>query len=299
MNPGSLWAITCYFNPVDYKSRLENYRVFRKHLAVPLVTVELSLEPTFQLGSGDADILVPLHGRSLMWQKERLLNIAVQHVPQNCDCIAWLDCDVVFEDDDWAGRARAALDQYPLLRLFNKRYDLSREESIDRPSASDEAQEAFEGAARLQEVRSPGLAWAGRRDLIARHGLYDACVVGSGDRAILYAALGQFDECARRLRMTGRRLQHYRSWAEPFFVAVQGRVGYLHGRLFHLWHGERMAREYKQRQRLLEDADFDPDRDIAIDASGCWCWSSEKGSLHESVRRYLLSRQEDGRLSAV
>ncbi|PYM13179.1 MAG: hypothetical protein DMD81_21875 [Candidatus Rokuibacteriota bacterium] len=124
--------------------------------------------------------------------------------------------------------------------------------------------------------------------------MYDACVVGSGDRAILYAALGQFDEAARRLRMTGRRLQHYRSWAEPFFGAVQGRVGYLHGRLFHLWHGERKDRDYKQRQRLLEDADFDPDRDIAIDASGCWRWSSDKGSLHEFVRRYFLSRQEDG-----
>lgn len=37
-----LWAITAYFNPPQYKSRLINYRTFRKYLRGPLVAVELS-----------------------------------------------------------------------------------------------------------------------------------------------------------------------------------------------------------------------------------------------------------------
>src|SRR5262245_19902909 len=68
----NLWAITCYFNPIGYQRRLENYHTFRQNLAVPLVTVELAFNGAFQLHSGDADILVQLRGGDVLWQKERL-----------------------------------------------------------------------------------------------------------------------------------------------------------------------------------------------------------------------------------
>src|SRR5688500_17208469 len=105
----ALWAITCYFNPVGYRRRLENYRTFRQRLKVPLVTVELSLDERFQLASGDADILVQLQNPSILWQKERLLNVALESLPDGCDKVAWLDCDIVFESYDWAERASRAL----------------------------------------------------------------------------------------------------------------------------------------------------------------------------------------------
>ena len=121
----NLWAITCYFNPSAYKRRLENYHTFRQYLAVPLVTVELSFDGNFQLQHDDADILVQLHGGAVLWQKERLLNIALKSVPDACDKIAWLDCDVVFESGDWAERTIRALDQFALLHLFEERHELS------------------------------------------------------------------------------------------------------------------------------------------------------------------------------
>src|SRR5512143_3579916 len=100
MRSEALWAITSYFNPAGYARRLANYRRFRERLAVPLVTVELSFNGRFELGRRDADVLVQLHGTSVMWQKERLLNIAVKKVPRACNKIAWLDCDIVFETDE-------------------------------------------------------------------------------------------------------------------------------------------------------------------------------------------------------
>src|SRR5262245_55052458 len=106
---GKLWAITCYFNPIGYQRRLLNYRTFRRRLGVPLVTVELSFDGVFQLGQGDADVLVQLIGRDVLWQKERLLNLAVQATPDEGKQIAWLDCDVVFANADWAERVSRAL----------------------------------------------------------------------------------------------------------------------------------------------------------------------------------------------
>jgi hypothetical protein len=287
----SLWAITCYFNPVEYKSRLDNYRRFRQRLAVPLLTVELSFDANFQLRPDEADILVQLRGRDVMWQKERLLNVALKLVPGGCNHIAWLDCDVVFERSDWPDRAVRALDRFALLRLFHMRHDLSPHEPPDQLRSHDI--DGSTGAAPLLGRSSPGLAWASRRDILERHGLYDACILGSGDRAILCAALGQFDYIAQGLRMNTRRFEHYLAWAKPFFDAVHDRVGYLDGRIFHLWHGNRTDREYRDRQSLLEKFDFDPYTDIAVDENGCWRWNSEKRELHESVRRYFQSRKED------
>src|SRR5262245_59404245 len=106
----TLWAITTYFNPAGSKRRMQNYQLFRRRLAVPLVTVELSFDGTFQLCPDDADILVQLQGGDVMWQKERLLNIALKWLPDRCEKVAWLDCDVVFESDDWVKEAERALD---------------------------------------------------------------------------------------------------------------------------------------------------------------------------------------------
>jgi hypothetical protein len=44
---GGLWAITSYFNPMGYRRRLANDRVFRENLNVPLVTIELAYGPEF------------------------------------------------------------------------------------------------------------------------------------------------------------------------------------------------------------------------------------------------------------
>jgi hypothetical protein len=306
-----LWAITSYFNPVGYRQRLENYRLFRQCLQTPLVTVELTFNGTFQLQREDADILVQIHGADVMWQKERLLNLALAALPTTCDRIAWIDCDVIFQDEDWPQRACRALDQYPLVHLFHERHDPPRDVSLDQLRCWDAPATAYStvyiiavGQAPTADFfmsgtlgkrgRATGLAWASRRAVLENHGLYDACIIGSGDSAILYAALGEFDCLRKQLRMNAQREAHYRAWAQPFFEAVCGRVGYIEGRLFHLWHGDMEARRYAERHRCFETFDFDPYTDIALDANGCWRWNSDKREMHEFIRSYFASRNEDG-----
>jgi hypothetical protein len=309
MHSETLWAITSYFNPAGYARRLANYQLFRERLAVPLVTVELSFNGRFQLGRRDADVLVQLHGTSVMWQKERLLNIAVKNVPCACDKIAWLDCDVVFESDEWVRQAVQGLDEFSMLHLFQERHNLPLDASTGRlgtlrgplpaqsvvyKMAKGEAtpQDLFSANAPVELHTTAGLAWASRRDVLERHGLYDACITGSGDRAILCAALGQFDYGIRAVSMNGRLAEHYLKWAQPFFATIGGNVGCIQGRLLHLWHGDLGNRQYQARHAGL--ADFDPDEDIALDHNGCWRWNSDKAELHTLVARYFESRREDG-----
>jgi hypothetical protein len=60
-----MWAITSYYNPVRYKRRLANYKLFRANLDVPLVTVELSFDGRFELTEDDADILIQVSGLAI------------------------------------------------------------------------------------------------------------------------------------------------------------------------------------------------------------------------------------------
>ena len=112
-----LWAITSFFNPLGYRRRRENYQVFRRHLNLPLVAVELAYRE-FELQATDAEILVQLRGRDVMWQKERLLNVALQHLPPECTAVAWLDADVILDHPNWPAETCQILDRYPLVQLF-------------------------------------------------------------------------------------------------------------------------------------------------------------------------------------
>jgi len=306
-----LWAVTSYFNPSGYKRRLSNYRTFKQHLRVPLIAVELSFNGRFELRGGDADIVVPLIGRDVLWQKERLLNVALRALPRECDAVAWLDCDVVFASDDWPGRALATLERFALIQLFSERCNLAQGATINASPwgpvelvAPGVGYTIAAGTLKPDDLRvagfyasggpTTGLAWAARRSLVDRHGLYDAHIVGAGDRAMACAAIGRFDSWLDASASNSRQERYYRAWAEPFFADVGGRVGYIDGRIFHLWHGALQDRKYALRHQGLARFHFDPFVDIARDGSGCWRWNSDKPDLHEYVKNYFDSRKEDG-----
>src|SRR5579859_1596646 len=306
-----LWAITSYFNPAGYASRLRNYRVFRANLAPPLAVVELSLNGKFELGKNDAEIVVQIAGGDVLWQKERLLNVALSYLPNDCDQVAWVDCDVIFLEREWVQCANRALDKFCLIQPFRERCNLSREGPI--PSGSDPEHDSITESvaykialgqahaddfgrsdAPLTRRSTAGLAWAARRELLEVHGLYDACILGSGDRAILCAAMGIFESGVNAVGMCGRQIEHYLAWARPFHRAVGGNVGFVNGRVLHLWHGDLKNRRYAQRHAGLSRFAFDPFSDIVLDSSGCWRWSGNRSEMHEYVRAYFKSRKEDG-----
>ena len=307
---GELWGITCYFNPVGYKRRLQNYQLFRQHLTIPLITVELAYRDDFDLPPDAADILIRSHSKDVLWQKERLLNLALAALPDRCDAVAWLDCDVVFEDDDWAARAAQALQRFPLIQPFRT----VREPPADCWDKSSGGAADASGGYSLAYLRSrgtvapdmlrtnmrvlhrchAGLAWVARRDLLDRDGFYDACIMGGGNRVMICGALGIAADGVDYLQMGSSWAEHYRAWAERHFRSVHADVGCIDGGLVHLWHGDLVHRRYQDRHREFRAFNFDPATDIGFDANGCWRWSSQKPEMHAYVARYFEGRREDG-----
>src|SRR5208282_4620990 len=79
------------------------------------------------LHQGDADLLIQLPCRDVLWHKERLLNLALRRLPPTCRYVAWLDCDVVFTRHDWAEGAREALERNALIQPFRVLRDVPRD----------------------------------------------------------------------------------------------------------------------------------------------------------------------------
>ncbi len=305
-----LWAITAYFNAAGFARRRENYRRFRQHLNVPLLAVELAYGQDFELGPADAEILIQFRGRDVLWQKERLLNLALQALPPSCTKVVWLDCDIIFESPDWSERARRRLDDIALLQPFSHARFLPSgwlpgcpvpaDARLRHPpacliamGASPAAAVAYTNDKLVQMDYTPGMAWAARREVL-RHGLYDACVVGGGDGAIMRAAFGFAEMTTELQAMNPARREHYLAWAAAFHDAVRGGVGFVDGDILHLWHGHVHHRRYLGRHRDFEPFGFDPATDIAVDDNGGWRWNSDKPDMHAFVRDYFASRNEDG-----
>lgn len=299
-----LWAITTYFNPQKYRSKLVNYRHFRSHLNVPLLAIELTYGPDYELDENDADIIVRRRGVDVLWQKERLLNVAVRELPADCRRVVWVDCDVIFETKDWPRRTNELLDRFSLVQPFQQVHRMPSTWTPGDPRPPDTEQlrsvpflistgmpvSICLGTPASQIQCTPGYAWAANRELLEQCGFYDACIVGGGDSAMARAAYGRFDDA---LRLQHLNKDHYLAWAVPFHNAVRANVAFVDGNLFHLWHGKTEYRRYRERNEMLARFKFDPEKDVVVDQAGVWSWNSDKRELHQYVSDYFCSRRED------
>lgn len=309
---GPLWAITTYYNPNRYWRRRANFAHFRRHLNLPLLAVELNLGGGYELAPNDAEILIRVSDGDVMWQKERLLNIAIDALPKSCEFVAWMDCDVLFPKPEWTTQACRLLDRYDLVQPFAEMLHLRPEANLN---ATDWAGEALftrrsvgtlfleDGdpheyfallAEKKTQARGPGHVWVARRELLDRHGLYDARVIGGGDSVVAGAAYGTWEHAIARQRMNEPQAEHYRQWAEAFYADVQGRVACLDMAALHLWHGDIDDRRYRERFDDWREFEFNPARDIACEPGEAWRWATAKPGLHALLKEYFITRNEDG-----
>ena len=307
---GELWAMTTFYNAQRYGNKSTNYRRFREGLhaaQVPLLTVEAAFgDAPFELTPADADILVQLRATDVLWQKERMLNIALDHLPERCDKVAWLDGDVLLLNAAWPSEVCRLLGSHQIVQPFSHTVRLHRDQSWCDPAALSfglyEGQ-LFYGVAYGVHANGPatlpyfltsghtGYAWAARRSLLERHGFYDANPLGNGDMDIAQAMWGNRDYFAHRNR--GHRAKtHLRRWARGFTAEVDGSVSFVEGLLIHLWHGDHQDRQYDQ--RIAAYANFAPATDLAIDPdTGLYRWKKAPPELIEWSRQYYRARKEE------
>lgn len=305
--PGTLWGIVTYFNPAGYPNKIVNFRLFRASLrkqGLPLVAVEAVMGDTeHELQDDDAERVIRVRATAVLWQKERLYNIALQHLPPDCDKVVWLDGDVLFGNDGWIGGLSDALEHAVIVQPFEQAVQLpkgvTRVLSAESPAVAKNS--APSSIAWWLSNRCPrngimgghcGYACAARRSFLDAFGFYDHGIAGSGDAIMMGAFFGIEPRLNRYVHLDHcLLLDHAAGWSSRVADAVRGDVRFIPGTAYHLWHGSRQNRFYVERGALLTD--FDPDHDIVIDAQGCFAWATDKPNLHARVRSYFWMRDEE------
>lgn len=286
--------LTAYFNPCGWEIRKSNYVKFRERmrkLGCEVFVAELSFDGRWEVEEGGAEHVFRFHGdagRSVLWQKERLLNCLLERLPAEYNAVAWIDAEILIYDDDFLDRLKAKLQTCNAVQLF--------ETATTLPPHGDEPALVAKSVCVEGGGWSPGYGWAYRREVLdAAGGFFDAGVLGHGDQYIAVAAGCRIEQRKLLDSMTQGFRDRYEQWAAKFREKAEGVVGYLPINVRHLWHGKRGDRKWTERQETLRE--FDPTTDVMIGESGVWEWTdhalSTKTDMVRRVREYFEERRED------
>lgn len=302
-----LWVITTYYNPCRFKSRRRNFELFERSMleaGIPLTVIECTFDRQAPELPAKPHI-IHMQADAVLWQKERLLNLAASWVPMSCKNIAWLDCDVLFDDPNWAVNAVDALRRHRVVQLFTTADRLDKHgktvgdivTSFAAVTAPD-PQVAFSHH-RYDAHGHTGYGWAMNRDIFDKLGLYEHAISGSADHFMAHAIYGNCNHCVvNALKHDPMQVRHLLEWSERFHDLVRGGLGIVPGNIRHLWHGELADRRYFKRMHDITDLGFDPYADIQATPGAPLSWKRPRPMLEQYFRDYFQSRREDGQAFA-
>ncbi len=291
-----LYVIAVVSNPAGFKRRYQLFNEFcvrmRANPKVFLLTVEL------QQGHRNfaTDATVKLKTTHEIWHKENLINIGVQHLPQNWKYMAWIDSDISFANENWVEETLEQLQTYSVVQLFTHAIDLG---------PNKEVMQTHTGFAymycRGETWKKPGYGkyWhSGYAYAITRTaynaigGLIDFAILGSADFHMAMSFVGMADKTLNeKLHPNYKKLvMIFQDRCERH---LKRNFGYVNGVILHEFHGSKKNRFYQERWKILVNNEFDPITDIKKDCNDLWQLENVKFRMRDEIRKYFRSRNED------
>ena len=221
-----------------------------------------------------------------MWQKEAMINAAVNMLPSHVRYVTWIDHDMMLHNANWLSESVAMLDNgSPAVQLLDRIHYQRSDGVVDRSLPSGVAGEGG----------NPGGAWITTRDLFKWvDGLTPFHITGGGDQPWYYALTGK-SKPKWTQRLPNKLETHTKRHMADIMNAIDGkRATFVAGDAVHLYHGDKKHRQYRSRIELLVRADYDPTTDVVVDANGLLRWDSDKPTLHREVMQFFTNRKEDG-----
>lgn len=304
----SLWVITVYYNPCGYKSRRSTYDTFMltmRSSGINVLTVECAFgQDPFELPVSPD--VIKIRSNSLLWQKERLINIGASYLPDECKYVAWIDCDVVFDNPNWAIETAELLSgPYTVVQPWETCLRLEKDNRTTQTPDRSASFAAVTGSdlstmdcGRYDRHGHTGYAWAIRREIIDAVGLYEYAVSGSADHFMAHAIYGVYGFCVENaLKHDPHQINHFKRWGDLFYTYAQGKLGAVNGEIKHLWHGCLDRRDYFRRMWKITEYGYHPETDLIAMPGKSLEWQTDvlknKPELVAYFAGYFASRLED------
>ncbi len=263
----SLHVVTAIANPIRWESRLRLYRDFEQHMldsGARLTVVECAYgERPFELAGNPHVRHVPVRAKTLVWNKENLLNLGIARLPDDWKYVAWIDADVAFRKTGWASETVHALQQYDVVQPWSDCYDLGPDGdhlTVHRSFCRlvHDGKPVVPSGAAAYQFAHPGYAWAAtRRTLTLLGGLVDTAALGAGDHHMALALIGRVRESVPG-GISAAYLRPLLRWQDRATLHIAQNIGYVTGTIEHAWHGSKDKRAYVDRWAILTRHGFDP-----------------------------------------
>jgi len=304
----TLYVITVVSNPLRYRSRYKLYREFaeRIHAAgATLITVEAAFaDRPYEVTHKDNPHHVQVRTKNELWNKENLINIGLQHLPEDWEYVAWIDADVLFARPDWVKETIHQLHHYQVVQLFSETIDI--DDNFNRITSNGSipmkgmVYQYHKTGVILNDYNKHsghcGYAWAATRHAMeVIDGLIDFSIVGSGD---FQMACGFMDDIRRSVSYpcSPEYINALVEWGEKA-KKLRRNIGYVHGLLIHNYHGKKSNRSYGTRWKILVDNQYNPYTDLRKDWQGLNYLVDDGSdryiSLRDELKDYFRSRDED------
>lgn len=273
-------VITSYFNPLNYTNSFNNYIKFAHNIKkyADLFTVELSFGKSFQVKE---DNTIQIRGckNNILWQKEALLNIAIENLPKKYTDIAWIDCDIIFQDSNWLADLYTALNDYHVVQLFENanKLDISNNIFVKKSIVS-----CFPNQGEY------GFGWAAKRDILEEIKLLDNQIFGGADFVMASAFMNKPSIIENKKGFIND--EYTRKWLTKATEIIKGKTTYLKSTITHLYHGNaknRLKSRVEERNKLINTIDINKD---VKKVDGLWHISDKHLN---SINQFFRVRQED------
>lgn len=273
-------VITSFFNPCNYENIKSNYIKFSNKIKkyADLFPIELSFDSNFFIQDPNCT-RVNGNESNILWQKEALLNIALSKLPKEYEYVAWIDCDIIFNNTNWIKLLYQALSKYKVVQAFS---------IVNKLDINGNAQRSRCLVSSFPENGEAGFAWAFRREILDDIKLLDNQIFGGADY-IMFSAFMNKPNIIQNLKRYINN-QQTKEWIEKATSIVNESVGFIDTEITHLYHGSQFNRTYTRvlaRDRLTNSIDVDKD---VTKENGVWSMSSNHIN---GCKNYFISRHED------
>ena len=322
---GELWIITSYFNYAGYPNKkgifLRFYESLKKQGGRLVVVESAKSKDGFELSDivvAEGDIYKQILDETddNLWQKERLLNIALSILPSTCDKIVWSDCDLLFEDNEWIDKTDKLLREYVVVQPFDYAIMFSPKEVFMGLDKTPYGNNCDFKTIKFRGIVSaflkfgdeslvfnnpltgghPGFCCAFRRELLDKHGFPIFRPNGNGDTLMSLAMLGKSDIIGS-INICGAE-DIYKEWGNKLFEDIKNSVTFLsNSTIFHIYHGSRKNRQYTERKKTLLEEKFNYYNHIICyaDPNKLLEWSElTPPSIRKHVNNHFVARKENG-----
>lgn len=284
----------CHFNWCGFYTPTRNLHRFIRQMEIqdiPVYGVELSLDGNFETKDIPNWKHITATRENICFQKEACINIAVGMMPSDITKVAWIDHDFLFTNPNWYEEVSVKLDTHKAVQLFSEYISTDIFGRQIKSTISTAKSHAMYG----KKANARGCAWAARRELWNKGGLYPLSFLGGGDSLFASTVLRFLDQRIQNVcgLYGNQNFDPFIKWKESIENYITpSDVSYIEGRIIHEWHGHQDDRKYPTRYDIAKGMDLS--KILSLGSNGLVQISNVPDEFYNKVLTYFKDRNEDG-----